>query len=391
MNSNMKVVFISNYYNPHQAPFSERMNQMLGEGNYWFIETDQMSDERRKMGYEISCPSFVLPPAQTEEEKKNTQSLIDEADAVILGHGADRFLKRRHLEGKLTLRYSERFYKHPFPSWQLPLRCVKNYFRMGRNRNEYMLCASAYTAADLAKTHTMEGKAYKWGYFPRAYAYDPEKLMEKRRKEPVVQILWVGRLISWKHPEAAVRMASQLKKKTADFRLTIIGEGEMRGFLEEMIRENQLEDHVQILDYMKNDEVRRKMLEADIYLTTSDFEEGWGAVVNEAMNSACAVVGSHAVGSVPYLIRDGENGVIYPNGDEVYLCRSVYELIEDRNLREKLGKGAYRTITEEWNADIAAERLIRLIRELDAHQSCSLYRSGPCSKAEILENDWFRG
>jgi glycosyltransferase involved in cell wall biosynthesis len=61
---------------------------------------------------------------------------------------------------------------------------------------------------------------------------------------------------------------------------------------------------------MAPEAVRDHMEAADIFLFTSDFNEGWGAVLNESMNSACAVVASHAIGSVPFLLKDGENGFI---------------------------------------------------------------------------------
>ena len=48
---------------------------------------------------------------------------------------------------------------------------------------------------------------------------------------------------------------------------------------------------------------------------TSNQEEGWGVVVNEAMNSGCVVIGSNLAGSVPYLIENGKNGLIYNCGD----------------------------------------------------------------------------
>ena len=45
------------------------------------------------------------------------------------------------------------------------------------------------------------------------------------------------------------------------------------------------------------------MEESEIYLVTSDRKEGWGAVVNEAMNSGCAVVADHMIGAAPWMIR----------------------------------------------------------------------------------------
>ena len=85
-----------------------------------------------------------------------------------------------------------------------------------------------------------------------------------------------------------------------------------------MIREKKLEDCVHMLGAMSPDEVRKHMEQANIFLFTSDRNEGWGAVLNEAMNSGCAVVASHAIGSVPYLIKNGNNGYIYENEGQLH-------------------------------------------------------------------------
>ncbi|MDR9824902.1 glycosyltransferase, partial [Vibrio sp. FNV 38] len=82
--------------------------------------------------------------------------------------------------------------------------------------------------------------------------------------------------------------------------LEMIGEGECRSEIEEMRSRYGLEDILNIRDFIRPEEVRRKMLDADIYLMTSDHQEGWGAVVNEAMNAGCALAASTAAGSVPY-------------------------------------------------------------------------------------------
>ena len=48
------------------------------------------------------------------------------------------------------------------------------------------------------------------------------------------------------------------------------------------------------------------MEKSHIHLFTSNHLEGWGAVVNEAMNSGCAVVANREAGAVPYLIEHGK-------------------------------------------------------------------------------------
>lgn len=77
---------------------------------------------------------------------------------------------------------------------------------------------------------------------------------------------------------------------------------------------------------------------------TSDFNEGWGAVLNEAMNSGCAILASHAIGAVPYLLKDGENELIYQNDNFDDLMNKVKKLVESKELRRLLGKNAFNSI-----------------------------------------------
>ena len=109
-------------------------------------------------------------------------------------------------------------------------------------------------------------------------------------KHPQASILWAGRLIGWKHPDASIELAASLKEKGYFFRMSVIGNGEMEAQLHEMIRRKGVEDCVEMLGAMSPDEVRAHMERADVFLFTSDFNEGWGAVLNESMNSGCAVV-----------------------------------------------------------------------------------------------------
>ena len=104
------------------------------------------------------------------------------------------------------------------------------------------------------------------------------------------------------------------------------------------------------------------MENANIYLFTSDRNEGWGAVLNESMNSGCAVIANRDIGSAPYLIANNVNGLIYSNENELY--QYVVQLISDSAMREKLGRNAYKTITEVWNAEVAAQRILQLAEEL---------------------------
>ena len=251
-----------------------------------------------------------------------------------------------------------------------------------------MLCASAYTAADFALFGLFRNKCYKWGYFPEVKKYDIADLMSRKLsattvglKHPKASILWAGRLIGWKHPDASIKAAYELKKKGYSFQLDIIGNGEMEHQLKNMIQKMDLSDCVKMLGAMSPAQVREHMEKADIFLFTSDRNEGWGAVLNESMNSGCAVVASDAIGSVPFLIKDGENGIVYHRGSQRALNRAVENLIQNPSLRWKFGIEAYKTLRDTWNAEVAAKRLFKLAQEI-SYGNVSPFKDGPCSIAK---------
>ena len=121
---------------------------------------------------------------------------------------------------------------------------------------------------------------------------------------------------------------------------------------------------------------------------TSDKNEGWGAVLNESMNSACAVVASDAIGAVPFLLQDGENGLCYRSCDVDDLYKKVKFLLDHEEERKVMGKNAYETVTSLWNAEVAAQRLLDLSEQiLQGNKRPTLYGTGPCSKAQILKDN----
>ena len=94
-NAVKKVVFVSNFFNHHQRPFSEAMYGLLGDG-YAFVETESISQERLAMGWgEQDVPSYVVPANVFTTQKEKVQQLIDNADVVIFGSAPRELLVNR--------------------------------------------------------------------------------------------------------------------------------------------------------------------------------------------------------------------------------------------------------------------------------------------------------
>jgi len=382
----MKVMFISNYFNHHQKPFSDAMYEHLKEG-YVFIETDKIGEERLKLGWGISQkPTYVY---HYNDHTAQCDQWIREADVVIFGSAPQGLLSERLQNGKLTFRYSERLLKRGPELWKYPLRWYRRHRENPRKANLYLLCASAYAAADFQSFGCFRNRCYKWGYFPEVKQYeDIDELIKLKRP---ASILWCARLIDWKHPELPILIAKRLKEEKYSFEMNLIGNGILEDKLRSMIRELGLEDCVHMLGSMKPNQVREYMEQSQIFLFTSDRNEGWGAVLNEAMNSACGVIASHAIGSAPYLIRHGENAMLYRDGhfDDIY--EKVKLLLDDPQKAACMGKKAYEAMTDEWNAHAASERLLTLCEELlHGRSGAMLYESGPCSRAENMKDGWFK-
>lgn len=371
----MKIVFLSNYYNHHQAYLSRKLYELTG-GAYRFIAATPLSEDRRNLGYPELNDGFVTV---YDAENKDIREWIDTADAVICGSAPEAWIENRKKSGKLIFRYSERPLKNGFQLWKYPYRLYQFRKRNPKKAKIYLLCASAYAAEDYARFGLFRGKSFKWGYFPECRQYENiEELISKKTKN---EILWCGRFLDWKHPDDVLTVAKRLRDEGVSFHVNVIGSGEMESALKELCDQYGLAGCVTFLGAVSADEVREYMEKAAVYLFTSDRKEGWGAVLNEAMNSGCAVVASSAAGSTPYLINDGENGIVYAFGDTEHLYRSVKELLENQGLRTSLGARAYETIVKEWNAEIAAERFIRLASMLFSEEKDQeLYINGPCSR-----------
>lgn len=383
MKDNMEIVFFSNFMNHHQLYVCEAMRNTPGI-SFIFVAFERVPEDRLALGYEDmneSC-DCVLKAYESEGNRKAALELVQQCDVAIFGACPEMYVRQRMQYNKLAFRMNER----PLKGGRLTLLKPKVLYGMFTTHTRYafkplyMLCASAYTALDCRLVGAYVAKAYRWGYFPVVKKY--RDIYELIKKKTPASILWVGRLIEWKHPDASILLAKMLKEQGYQFKLTIIGRGEKEQELKRLIGKYHLEEEVQLIGALPQNEVRSYMEKAKIFLFTSTKEEGWGAVLNEAMNSACAVVAADEIGSVPFLINES-NGFTYKSGNTDELFRKVKLCLDRDDVAEAVGIAAYRTMTDLWSPEIAAQRFIDLSKAL-LNKEKRRYKDGPCSRAKLL-------
>lgn len=394
----MKIGFFSNHFILHQEDIALSLYELTG-GNYNFVACEPLPMERKDSGY-IDMNSkydFIVRPYESEEQQKKAEKIAKECDVMIIGSAPEYYvdLRRKADKNKIIIRYSERLFKRGRYRilYHKLLKKDKEWFNLSKNNmykndNTYLLCSSAYTSYDMSTFGFSENKCLKWGYFPKVPKNDVEELFENKKSDKI-HLLWCARFLRWKHPEKAVIVAEALKKKGIDFELTMIGNGKYYERTKKLVLQKKLEDVIAFTGSIPTSEVYEYMKKSHIFLFTSNFKEGWGAVLNEAMSCGCAVVASHAIGSVPYLIEDGKNGLIYKNNSNKDLINKVIYLCEDSKLRESVGRNAYKTINGLWNPKESAKRLYEICENLYCGSKLTFFENGPCSKAKIIKNNWY--
>lgn len=144
----------------------------------------------------------------------------------------------------------------------------------------------------------------------------------------------VGRLVKLKGFELLIRAFARLSQKL-NARLIIIGEGEERQKLEQLIDSLGLGKRVELLGVQENP--WKYMARADLFVLSS-LTEGWPNVIGEAMALGLPIVATDCSPGVREFLEDGRCGLLVPPGDPDALAEGISRLLEDASLCAELGQ-----------------------------------------------------
>lgn len=362
----MKITFYSNFLTHHQLPFCLEMYKKYGE-DFKFVSMEKINQERISLGYKDMDNDypFVLKAYESKEKYNEATKLAVDSDIVIAGSTpTDDYIKERLKQDKITFRYYARIFYNGVLSifdFENSKKVYDRHLKYKKNKNLYLLCASSYGPNDFNELGMYKNKCFKWGYFPETKIYNVEDLLKQKENEKI-EIIWVGRFIKEKHPEYVVKLAQKLKEKNYNFEIKMIENGELLEKTKSQIEKYNLTNQIKLVGAVKSDKVRSYMEKANIFICTSDKNERWGVVLNEAMNSGCTVIAYKGIGGVPFLIKNNENGLAYTSLDDFY--KKTMKVMDDKALREKLSKNAYKTISEVWTAKVAVQNFEKLVKSI---------------------------
>jgi len=171
-------------------------------------------------------------------------------------------------------------------------------------------------------------------------------------------VLSVARLAGDKALDFLISAVAYLKDRVDGLSLTLVGDGPMRGDLEDQARDLGIAGIVRFTGALEHEDVCAEYVKADVFALPS-FWEGIPVVLIEAMAVGVPVIATRITG-IPELIADGENGLLVPTGRSDALALAILKLYENRSLMEKFAIESRRIVGQEYSSQKRTERLFAL-------------------------------
>lgn len=181
----------------------------------------------------------------------------------------------------------------------------------------------------------------------------PSKLVEKR-------VISAGRLDNMKNFRALINSFKAVCERYPDWRLDIFGDGPEMSSLRRQIEQEGLENWVFLRGF--TNEIQNEFRTSSIFALTS-LSEGFGMVLIEAMECGLPVVAYDCPTGPSDIIADGKNGFLVPLNDEKMMTERLCTLIENQELRERMGHCA-REMAGNYQIEPIINRWMQLFNEL---------------------------
>ena len=198
-------------------------------------------------------------------------------------------------------------------------------------------------------------------YFNLPYFSDLKRFTNSgRREQPERTFLFSGSLIHRKGVDLLAAAFVQLTREFSNVRLKLIGDGELRESLMQML--SSVRERVEFVGFREWDELPEAYASADVLCVPSRYD-GWGLVVPEGLASGLQVIATDWMGAALEFVETGRNGWLIPAGDQRALVNAMREAARlSASELEQLGRHARESVSAHTLQNGAA-RFVHCARE----------------------------
>jgi glycosyltransferase involved in cell wall biosynthesis len=359
----MRVVFVTNICPHYRVRTFETLSAYCSV-HYYFFSAGKEWYWQRQHGTRIGNFKYEYLRGVRIGGTRITPTLVWK----LLTEPCDAFIKCINGRFALPVTYFiARLRNKPFVLWTGVWMTLQTPF----HRLVFPLTRHIYRNADAIVTYGQHVKGYlvsqgvaEHKIFVAAHAVDNAQYSGVVAETQVVQlrhrlgisqgqrvVLYLGRLEPSKGLTYLLEAFQTLVSDDAV--LLFAGDGTDRERLRGWATELGMGDRIRFSNYVPTDETPAYYALAYVLvlpsITTNNFKEPWGLVVNEAMNQGCPVIASDAVGAAAGgLVQDGINGIVVPERDSHTLRSALQRLFDQPDLRERMSDNS-RMIVSQWD------------------------------------------
>ena len=149
-------------------------------------------------------------------------------------------------------------------------------------------------------------------------------------------LISIGRLAPEKDFSELIEVFAEISGKEQDWKLHIIGDGDERDRLQEMIQEKGLQDRVILHGFQGKEYIEKIMYQSSVYVMTSR-TESFGLVLIEAQSYGLPCIAYDSAQGAKEIIDSGKNGLLIKDRSRKEMVSGVLHLMQDKDYREQLG------------------------------------------------------
>ena len=197
----------------------------------------------------------------------------------------------------------------------------------------------------------------------RLVAEEEKERFRKSYKIPedAVVVGICARLEPCKDHATFLRAAERLLERSDRYHFLIIGDGSLAESLRAEVDRRGMGAHVHFTGFVRDVAPLMSLLRINVNCSVGT--ETSSLALSEGMSLSIPAVASDYGGN-PYMVRNGENGLLYPQRDDARLACAIARLVEDEALYARVSEGAYRRFREELNAEKMTKETEELYEKL---------------------------
>lgn len=210
------------------------------------------------------------------------------------------------------------------------------------------LCGGKIIACSKSEAEFIKSKGINCEYINNGVETN-KNFIKSLKNDDIVKIITVGRITTQKNPELFNKIAENFIE-SKDIKFVWVGDGEKRKVLSS--------PNIEITGWLNQNEVKEKLQEADIYLSTSSWE-GLSLAVLQAMEYKLPLILSNCVGNID-LVKENYNGYIFKNSDEA--VKGIERLLQNKELIREFGENSYKLLKKEFSINEMQAKYINIYK-----------------------------